>query len=137
MHGKNSSLSIRQQAQIGWELIRDPEIPLPLRIATVTMPLLYVLFPVDISPDLIPLLGQVDDLGVVGVALMLLTVVTRHTTPALVDKHAYSLGFYGGMTPSNRTKLMIGAILLFVGLFLLALIMVFMMAVVGFALFAR
>jgi uncharacterized membrane protein YkvA (DUF1232 family) len=41
-------------------------------IAAITVSLLYVLNPVDVIPDFIPIIGQIDDAVVVSVCLMLI-----------------------------------------------------------------
>jgi uncharacterized membrane protein YkvA (DUF1232 family) len=49
-------------------LLREPAVPLPIKALTL-LPLVYVLSPIDVLPDLLPLLGQLDDLGVVLLAI--------------------------------------------------------------------
>jgi uncharacterized membrane protein YkvA (DUF1232 family) len=49
-------------------LVREPRVPLLVKSVPVLM-LLYIVLPFDLLPDFIPLLGEVDDLGVFLVAL--------------------------------------------------------------------
>ena len=76
-------LALRRNGQLAWRLMRDPRVPvsakLPLPIA-----LLYVISPVDVAPDLLPLLGQMDDLTV----LLLATALFLRLCPTeLVREH--------------------------------------------------
>jgi uncharacterized membrane protein YkvA (DUF1232 family) len=50
-------------ARLVWRLLRDPRVAAwpKLLIAAVAV---YIVSPVDLVPDLVPLLGQMDDLGV-------------------------------------------------------------------------
>jgi uncharacterized membrane protein YkvA (DUF1232 family) len=50
--------------QLVWRLLNDPRVPL-LTKAIVPGIVLYVLSPIDLIPDLIPLLGQLDDAAVI------------------------------------------------------------------------
>lgn len=63
-------LALRRNARLAWRLLRDPRVPLlsklPLPVA-----LIYVISPIDVAPDLLPILGQMDDLTVLIVAMML------------------------------------------------------------------
>ena len=58
--------------------VRDPDVALWRKLAGV-FALLYLLSPVDAVPDFIPLLGWLDDLGVLGATAMFLArEVTNH-----------------------------------------------------------
>ncbi len=54
-----------------WGLLRDRDVPLWKKLTTIGAPLLYVLFPIDLVPDLFPLAGRIDDGGVTVAALLL------------------------------------------------------------------
>lgn len=49
-------------------LAREPRVPRLVK-ALLALPVLYVISPIDLLPDLVPILGQIDDLGVVMLAL--------------------------------------------------------------------
>ena len=55
-------------ARVVWGLMRDPRTPLPLK-ALLGAGLAYVLVPIDLVPDAIPILGQADDLTVLLLVL--------------------------------------------------------------------
>jgi len=71
------------EAKLAFRLLREPRVP----VAAKALPfaaLLYVLFPLDIVPDLLPLLGQLDDLSL----LLLLTQIFRRVSPThIVEFH--------------------------------------------------
>jgi uncharacterized membrane protein YkvA (DUF1232 family) len=50
--------------QIALKLIKDPRVP-PLMKIVPFLPLIYLVFPMDFIPDLIPGLGQLDDIGMI------------------------------------------------------------------------
>lgn len=57
-----------EQVRLAVRLMRDPAVPQALK----AIPILggvYLIWPIDILPDLIPVLGQLDDIGVVMAAL--------------------------------------------------------------------
>lgn len=62
-----------------WKLFRHPQTPLPARIVAAIV-VAYVLSPIDLIPDFIPVIGLLDELVLVplGIALVL-----RLTPPAL------------------------------------------------------
>ncbi len=50
--------------QLVWRLINDPRVPvLPKLIVPAVV--IYVVSPIDLIPDPIPVLGQMDDIGVI------------------------------------------------------------------------
>lgn len=51
-------------------LLREPSVPLILK-AVPLVAALYIVWPIDALPDLLPVLGQVDDLGLTPIALQL------------------------------------------------------------------
>ncbi|MEK7311550.1 MAG: YkvA family protein [Chloroflexota bacterium] len=79
------------QARLVWLLMRDPRVPLWLKVVPVSA-LAYVILPFDISPDVIPILGQLDDIA----ALMIGFGVFINLAPAeIVEEHMQTLTGHG------------------------------------------
>lgn len=55
-------------ARLSVRLLRDPAVPIGVKLLPVVAAL-YLLSPIDGMPDFIPVLGQLDDLGVLLLAL--------------------------------------------------------------------
>ncbi len=53
------------------KLLADSRVPLLLKLALPGLAVLYLFFPIDILPDIIPGLGQLDDVAVVILLLRL------------------------------------------------------------------
>jgi uncharacterized membrane protein YkvA (DUF1232 family) len=64
-------------------LVADPAVPRGTRIWLVAL-LVYLLFPIDLVPDFIPVLGYADDAIVVAIALRY---ATRHAGAEALDRH--------------------------------------------------
>lgn len=77
-----------QQARLAWRLFWDARVPVWTKLIPPTA-LAYVLFPVDILPDLVPFLGQVDDLAVVLIGAKLFIELAP---PEVVREHLRALG---------------------------------------------
>ena len=58
------------QMRLVGRLLREPQVPALLK-GIPLLAALYVVSPVDLMPDVAPVLGQLDDLGVVLIALEL------------------------------------------------------------------
>ena len=56
------------QARLALRLIREPAVPLLAKAVPVGA-VVYLIWPLDFLPDIFPVLGQLDDLGVVLAAL--------------------------------------------------------------------
>lgn len=55
-------------ARVIWGMLRDPRTPVPLK-GLLGAALLYLAVPIDLVPDVIPILGQADDLTVLMLVL--------------------------------------------------------------------
>ena len=59
---------IIDEAWLTWRLLMDKRVPMWMK-AVALLPLVYVLSPIDIIPDFILGLGQLDDIGIVLVGM--------------------------------------------------------------------
>ncbi len=57
-----------QQVKLAYNLMLDPRVPVVTKLIPIAA-LAYLISPIDISPDVIPGLGQVDDLAIVFLGL--------------------------------------------------------------------
>lgn len=62
--------SLVAQGRLALRLLREPRVPMPLKSVPL-LAFLYVVSPIDLVPDFIPGLGQLDDLGIILAALEL------------------------------------------------------------------
>jgi uncharacterized membrane protein YkvA (DUF1232 family) len=70
-------------AVLVWRLTFDKRVSIFLRML-VPLAIVYVISPVDLIRDRVPIIGRFDDLIVVGLALLFLT---KLASPAIVDEH--------------------------------------------------
>jgi uncharacterized membrane protein YkvA (DUF1232 family) len=70
-------------ARLVWGLVRDPRTPIGLK-AMLAAALAYVVFPVDLIPDVIPIIGQADDLTVL---LLVLDLFIQNAPPEVRAEH--------------------------------------------------
>ncbi len=75
------------QIRLGWRLLRDPRVPW-IKNAIPAFAALYLVSPIDLIPDFLIGLGQVDDLGIL-VALTIATIrwLPRLAPQAVVEEH--------------------------------------------------
>jgi uncharacterized membrane protein YkvA (DUF1232 family) len=71
-------------ARMVWGIFRDPRTPVGLK-AILGAALAYVVLPVDLIPDVIPILGQADDLTVL---LLVLDLFVQNAPPEVRAEHA-------------------------------------------------
>ena len=76
-----------QQAQLVYYLIRDPEVPFYLKFLPAAT-FAYLIFPFDFVPDILPAIGQLDDLGVILVGAKMFIELTP---PHIVARHLEAL----------------------------------------------
>jgi uncharacterized membrane protein YkvA (DUF1232 family) len=75
------------QVRLAARLVREPRVPwlvkgIPLLAAV------YVASPLDFVPDVLPVLGQMDDLGIM---LLALRIFLRACPPAAIDHHSAAI----------------------------------------------
>lgn len=70
-------------ARVVWGIMRDPRTPLGLK-GMLAAALAYVVFPIDLVPDAIPILGQADDLTVL---LLVLDLFIQNAPPEVRNEH--------------------------------------------------
>ena len=76
-----------QQAKLAYNLIMDPRVhPVTKLIPLVALG--YILLPIDIAPDVIPLLGQLDDAAVLIFGLRMFF---EFAPPGVVEEHLRQL----------------------------------------------
>ena len=75
-------------ARLAWDLLRDPRVPAEQKLVLAAVGA-YVLMPLDIIPDFIPGLGQIDDVAVV---LLGLRWFIRAAPEEVVSEHLARIG---------------------------------------------
>jgi len=76
-------LQLPTYARLVWGLARDPRTPLGLK-ALLVAALAYVVLPIDLIPDVVPILGAADDLTVL---LLVLDLFISNAPAAVRDEH--------------------------------------------------
>ena len=80
-----------------WRLLLDPRVPL-LPKSIIPLVLLYVISPIDLIPDLIPIAGQLDDIGVIFLGMRMFI---EFCPPEVVLEHRRALGEMTGAHGEN------------------------------------
>jgi uncharacterized membrane protein YkvA (DUF1232 family) len=94
-------LALIAHVRLSIRLLRDPRVPLLLKAMPV-LTALYVLSPIDLLPDVLPILGEVDDLAV---SVLTLQAFVRLCPAAAVDFHRAAIAErrrYSPMPPAGE-----------------------------------
>ncbi len=78
-----SKLSWPAKANLSWRLVRDKRVSRIARLTTF-LPVLYILSPIDLVPDFIPVLGRLDDALVFG---LVVDVLIRSVPVSVLVEH--------------------------------------------------
>ena len=93
--------TLLSDVRLAFRLLRDPLVPLLVKALPLAA-LLYVISPLDFLPDVLPVIGQLDDLGIIIIALK----VFLHLCPAAAatfHRAAIAQGRrYSRMSPADR-----------------------------------
>ena len=97
--------TIFAELRLAWRLMREPRVPLVAKALPV-LAALYVVSPLDFIPDVLPVLGQVDDLGILILSVKLFL---RMCPSAASSFHADAITSGRRFTPMNPTDVVIDA----------------------------
>ncbi len=75
--------SVIDQIGLTWKLLFDKRVPFWMKLVAI-LPLVYVLSPIDLIPDMILGLGQLDDLGILLAGMRLFESIVPKD---IVDEH--------------------------------------------------
>ena len=78
------------RGRLTWRLLSDPRVPTWIKVAIPFIVLAYFIAPVDLIPDFLPVVGQLDDLGVL---LLGMTLIIRLSPQYVVAEHRAALGY--------------------------------------------
>ncbi len=78
--------------RLGWRLLRDPRIPALPKLLPPALAALYFLSPIDAIPDFLLGFGQLDDAGLIALAVAAIGMLTKWSPPEIVAEHAADLG---------------------------------------------
>ncbi len=82
---------ILQNGQLAWKLYGDPRVSFLLKAMAPVVALAYFIMPIDLLPDFIPVIGQLDEIAVV---LLLVRLFIALAPPDVVAE-------YRGETPAG------------------------------------
>jgi uncharacterized membrane protein YkvA (DUF1232 family) len=60
-----------RSGKLAWQLLKDPRVSMAYKLLIPGLAGLYLLFPADLLPDFFPVLGQLDDLALIVLAIKL------------------------------------------------------------------
>ena len=90
--GAASNLHPLDRVHLAWRLFRDPRVSPRLKTVVPALCALYVLSPVDLIPDVFIGLGQLDDVGFIGLMVAVLTLALRFAPRQIVAEHLAAMG---------------------------------------------
>ena len=93
------------RVRLSWRLFREPGVSLLTKVLPVVA-VLYLLSPLDFLPDVVPILGQLDDAGVL---LLALEAFLKLCPEPLVTHHRDALAAGRAFTPAPQNAVVIDA----------------------------
>lgn len=79
---------MRGRLLLAWRLLRDPRVAPRLKLVAPVIAAVYVLSPIDLVPDFLLGLGQLDDVGVLALVVIVLTrLLPRLADPEVLREH--------------------------------------------------
>jgi len=76
-----------EQARLSWELFRDPRVPRWTKLIPI-LTIVYLVSPVDWLVNMVPVLGQMEDIAVLGLCM---NIFIRLSPADIVNEHLAQL----------------------------------------------
>lgn len=77
-------LSAFERVRLTWRLLHDNRVALWMKAAVPIFALVYLVMPIDLIPDFILGLGQLDDVSVIGVSIFAMTKILPKLAPRTI-----------------------------------------------------
>jgi uncharacterized membrane protein YkvA (DUF1232 family) len=81
---------LMENGRLAFRLFNDPRVQSWVKYGIPLLVVLYLVMPLDVLPDFIPILGQLDDLGVIVLGMSLMA---KLAPSYVVDEHRRALGY--------------------------------------------
>jgi uncharacterized membrane protein YkvA (DUF1232 family) len=92
--------TLLRELRLAARLLREPRVPLYVKALPV-LALLYVISPLDFIPDVLPIIGQIDDLGLLVVTVKLFLKLCPAAVAAFHTSALSSGRPYAPMAPAD------------------------------------
>ena len=89
-----SFFNIIAQGKLIWKLFRDPNVSPWVRYGVPLIALAYLVFPADILPDVIPVLGQLDDVAIIAILAQLFIALAPDNIVNMYRQASQVAGFH-------------------------------------------
>lgn len=80
---REALLALPNLVKLLFRLMKDPRVPLRAK-AAVAATFLYFISPIDVIPDIVPVVGQIDDLLLIAFAI---NRIVKASGPSVVEEH--------------------------------------------------
>jgi uncharacterized membrane protein YkvA (DUF1232 family) len=91
--------------RLAWRLLREPRVPFLVKMLP-ALAMFYVISPLDFIPDVLPVVGQIDDLGIL---ILSMKAFLRLCPTAATAFHQGALAAGKGYAPMAPTDVVIDA----------------------------
>jgi uncharacterized membrane protein YkvA (DUF1232 family) len=91
--------------QLAWKLMTDPRVALLSKVLIPLAGVLYFILPIDLLPDFIPVLGQLDEVAII---LLLVRLFIALAPQEIVAEYKAAMG-HGTGQPKNKRSTSSGA----------------------------
>jgi len=101
---KNTGFSFSEllnRGKLAWNLFRDPNVSPWLRFGLPIIGLVYLISPIDIVPDVIPVLGQMDDVAILMLLTQLLITLAPDNIVEMYRQASQAAGFNPEPAPAE------------------------------------